>query len=84
MADQNPATLIWGLGRAALPRPDGLWLAHGHVIVPQVRITPGRISLDTGAYRTGRLSALWLDANGPRVLEVAGDRKSTRLNSSHG
>ena len=69
---QLPATLLWGLGRAAAPRPDGLWLAHGHVIVPQVQITPGRISLDTGAYRSGRLSALWLDAEGPRVLEVAG------------
>ena len=69
---QLPATLLWGLGRAAPARPDGLWLAHGHVIVPQVQISPGRISLDTGAYRSGRLSALWLDTHGPRVLEVAG------------
>ncbi len=69
---QLPTHLLWGLGRAAGPRRDGLWLAHGHVIVPQVQITPGRISLDTGAYRTGRLSALWLDAGGARVLEVAG------------
>ena len=68
---QLPATLLWGLGRAAPPRADGIWLAHGHVITPQLQITPGRISLDTGAYRTGRLSALWLDAEGHRVLEVA-------------
>lgn len=72
LAAQLPATLVWGLGRAATPRPDGLWLAHGHVITPEVQITPGRISLDTGAFRTGRLSALWLDREGHRVLEVAG------------
>ena len=72
MAQQLPATLLWGMGRAAPARPDGLWLAHGHVITPEVQITRGRISLDTGACRTGRLSALWLDRHGARVLKVAG------------
>ncbi len=71
MAAQLAKTLLWGMGRASKPRPDGLWLAHGHVIVPGLRVVPGRISLDTGACRYGRLSALWLDGQGAQVLEVA-------------
>ena len=70
MASQPEAALLWGQSGSAAPRPDGLWLAHGHVIVPRVQITPGRIALDTGAYRSGRLSALWLDARGHQVIEV--------------
>jgi serine/threonine protein phosphatase 1 len=67
---QPEAALLWGQVPTTQPRSDGLWLAHGHVIVPQVQITPGRIALDTGAWRTGRLSALWLGPDGQNVIEV--------------
>jgi serine/threonine protein phosphatase 1 len=71
MAEQTEAALLWGHRNSATPRADGLWLAHGHVIVPDIRIENGRIRLDTGAYRTGRLSALWLDRHGARPIVAA-------------
>lgn len=58
------------------PELDQRWVVHGHVIVPQVDLgstgnsAPRHIAIDTGAYRTGRLSALWLDQNGARVIEA--------------
>jgi serine/threonine protein phosphatase 1 len=65
------------------PQSGPRWVVHGHVIVPQVDVTGvassgagssgGRhIGIDTGAYRTGRLSALWLDQNGAKVIEANG------------
>jgi serine/threonine protein phosphatase 1 len=50
-------------------RSDGLWIVHGHVIAPEVRAEGGRIGTDTGAFATGRLSAVWLDRDGMQVLE---------------
>ncbi|MCR8724690.1 metallophosphoesterase [Frigidibacter sp. ROC022] len=58
---QADAVLHWGhrdFGR--VPRQDGVWVVHGHVIVDEVRIRDGRISVDTGAYAHGRLSAVVL------------------------
>lgn len=65
--DQPPEALLWGhrdFGRLA--RLDGAWVAHGHVIVPRVRARAGIIGTDTGAWRTGRLSAAEIGA--PRHL----------------
>lgn len=70
MAAQTEATLLWGHHRPA-PRPDGLWIAHGHVITDEARIENGTISVDTGAWRSGRLSAVWLDAQGASLLQVS-------------
>lgn len=36
-------------------------VVHGHTIVREVEFRPNRISLDTGAYATGRLTALALE-----------------------
>lgn len=58
LADQDDRTLIWGhpdFDRVA--RPDALWIAHGHFVVPEPLVSGGRIAVDTGAYATGRLSA---------------------------
>ena len=33
---------------------------HGHTISPEPQILANRIGIDTGAYRTGRLTALGL------------------------
>jgi serine/threonine protein phosphatase 1 len=71
LADQPPRALLWGHpGFARHPRRDGLWIAHGHVILPAPEAREGRISVDTGAWRTGRLSAAWIDAGGLRFLEA--------------
>lgn len=67
LANQSEATLLWGRPLPGL-RADGLWLVHGHVIVPQVQILPGRIAVDTGAWRSGRLSAIWIGPNGAHPL----------------
>ena len=56
--DQDENTRIWGhRDFFKLPRDDGNWVVHGHTIVDHAKIEMGRISIDTGAYATGRLSA---------------------------
>jgi serine/threonine protein phosphatase 1 len=65
LANQPETTLIWGhkdFGRKA--RQDGLWIAHGHTIIDEPVAARGVISVDTGAYATGRLTAA-LIGDGP-------------------
>ncbi|WP_298259544.1 metallophosphoesterase family protein [uncultured Litoreibacter sp.] len=58
VSDQSPRVLLWGhpefLTRV---RTDGQWIAHGHTPQEQATCTEGRISLDTGAFSTGCLTA---------------------------
>lgn len=64
-------TLIWGhpdCGRT--PRRDGLWIVHGHEIVPAPRISRGVIMIDTGAWSGGPLSAVILGDGPPRFEQV--------------
>lgn len=39
----------------------GVVVVHGHTITNKVEVTPNRIGVDTGAFCTGRLSALAID-----------------------
>lgn len=58
---QDPRNLLWGhkdFRRKA--RTDGLWIVHGHTIVPEPAVEGGRIAIDTGAYATGLLSGVML------------------------
>lgn len=56
--DQGEKPLIWGHPKFQhQPRPDGQWVVHGHTIVDQPRIAANRVSIDTGAYATGTLTA---------------------------
>lgn len=58
LALQSRRALFWGdAGQVA---PAGLTLVHGHYIVAAPHETGGRMSIDTGAYLTGRLSCLRL------------------------
>lgn len=53
--------LTWGhrdFDRKA--RRDGIWVVHGHTIVPEACVRKRRIAVDTGAYATGRLTAVGL------------------------
>ncbi|MDP3340202.1 metallophosphoesterase [Frigidibacter sp.] len=62
---QDRKSLLWGHAEFfRRPRSDGLWVAHGHTVVPEIRQQGGRISVDTGAYATGRLSAAILYPDG--------------------
>lgn len=56
--DQSRHTLLWGHSDFfGTHRTDGLWIAHGHTALPSPRFEQSRISLDTGAYVSGMLSA---------------------------
>ena len=58
MEAQVPQNLIWGHADfARRPHRDGIWIVHGHTVVSRPRAEGGRISVDTGAYRSGQLSA---------------------------
>lgn len=47
-------------------------VVHGHSIVPQAELFLNRIALDTGAYRTGCLTAICLEEDERRVMSVQG------------
>lgn len=50
--------LLWGHARfMRAGRSDGVWVAHGHWIRLRPEVGESRISVDTGAFDTGRLSA---------------------------
>ena len=50
----------------------GMIVVHGHTISPAVEERPNRIGIDTGAYRTGVLTALVLEGTERRILDTAG------------
>jgi len=51
-------------------RDHGFVVVHGHTISEQVVERPNRIGIDTGAYRTGVLTALVLEGNNRRFLNA--------------
>ena len=69
---QASNSLIWGHAAFhTLPRRDGMWVAFGHTICDNVTMDQGRISLDTGAVNTGKLSALAaVPGQAPIVLQT--------------
>lgn len=78
MDDQRPATLRWIREPFLSHEGDlGRLVVHGHTIsdVPVVR--PHRIGVDTGAYASGRLTALVLEGEERRFIEVAGHEDGT-------
>lgn len=67
---QTESALLWGRSDflAAGP-PPGLRVVHGHWDNPEPVVTPQRICVDTGAYYSGRLTAVRLDA-GTELIRV--------------
>ncbi len=58
MEDQSTRVLLWGHPEFdSGPRRDGVWIAHGHTEMDLPHALDGRIATDTGAWRTGRLTA---------------------------
>lgn len=45
-------------------------VVHGHSIVPEPDFRTNRIAIDTGAYRTGRLTCLVLEGEARRILQA--------------
>jgi serine/threonine protein phosphatase 1 len=48
----------------------GAIIVHGHSIEPEVAIRANRIGIDTGAYRTGVLTALYLDGDKRDIIST--------------
>jgi len=84
--DQDPEALLWGhrtfLREMRGHRParlwrDGIWVVHGHTIVPKAHALDGRIAVDTGAWINGHLSAAWLGQEGLSFLTVQDRQAAT-------
>lgn len=76
---QDPEDLIWGHADSLRQaRGDGVWMIHGHWIVPEVACAQGRIAVDTGAYHSGRLSAVWLGQDAQEIWQAEAGRAVTR------
>ena len=68
--DQDPHDLIW-IRDPFLSSTEnfGLRIVHGHAISAEPEVKPNRIGIDTGAYRSGRLTALAADPGKFRFLQ---------------
>lgn len=51
-------------------RDHGFVVVHGHTICDEVELRPNRIGIDTGAYRTGVLSALGIEGTDCWLLDT--------------
>lgn len=45
-------------------------IVHGHTPTPEPEVMPNRVNVDTGAFKTGRLTALVIDGIEKRLLSV--------------
>ncbi|WP_299111125.1 metallophosphoesterase family protein [uncultured Bradyrhizobium sp.] len=73
LADQKANDLRWIRDDFIKSKADfGTCIVHGHTITPEVVERPNRIGIDTGAYATGRLSALALAAGERWILSTEG------------
>lgn len=63
--DQARSTLLWGHPEFhKTRRTDDTWVVHGHTIVDAPSSENGIISIDTGAYATGRLTVAHVSSDG--------------------
>ena len=57
-------------------RDHGAIIVHGHTITDDIAEHPNRIGIDTGAYRSGVLTALVLEGNARRYLQTGTEDRS--------
>ncbi len=71
LAAQRPDDLLWIRGEFLACADDfGACVVHGHTIVEAPEQRPNRIGIDTGAFATGRLTALVLDGVERRFIQT--------------
>ncbi|MFT4027693.1 MAG: metallophosphoesterase family protein [Novosphingobium sp.] len=71
LEDQETRDLRWIRGAFTDSRADhGLVVVHGHTITETPDLRPNRIGLDTGAYYSGKLTALRLEGEERALLET--------------
>lgn len=64
LVEQSKSVLHWGHPNfEKKTRNDGVWVVHGHTIVSEGQVGPGRIAIDTGAYATGKLTVALIGKN---------------------
>ncbi|WP_299637062.1 metallophosphoesterase family protein [uncultured Ruegeria sp.] len=69
---QKPQICLWGHPMfPRLARSDGQWVVHGHTIVDLPRVKNRVVSLDTGAFASGRLTAAEINAGCVRFTSTA-------------
>jgi serine/threonine protein phosphatase 1 len=62
LRDQKPEHLRWIRDEFLSSRAcHGAMVVHGHTVSEEVEMLPNRIGIDTGAFRTGRLTAIGLE-----------------------
>jgi serine/threonine protein phosphatase 1 len=69
--DQKPGDLRW-IREPFLSHPGdhGCIVVHGHTITEEPQIRPNRIGIDTGAFNSGRLTALCLEGTDRWLIET--------------
>ena len=73
LADQKPQDLIWIREHFLLHQePHPQIVVHGHTICKEPEIMGNRVNVDTGAYASGRLTALVVDGLEKQILDVQG------------
>lgn len=73
LEDQDAGDLLWI--RDEFTRSSShheFIVVHGHTISLEVESLPNRIGIDTGAYQTGKLTALVLESSQRRFLQTGG------------
>ena len=71
LRDQNEFDLMWIREEFLYSDADlGHLVVHGHTSCPEPKIRPNRIAIDTGAWRSNRLTALVLEADTRRFLST--------------
>lgn len=69
--EQRRSDLLWIRNRFLdHPDPFSHVVVHGHTIFDAVEDRGTRIGIDTGAFRTGRLTALVLEGSGRRIIQA--------------
>lgn len=73
LAEQQRSDLLWIRNRFLQHTgPFGHVVVHGHTIFDEVEDTGHRIGIDTGAFRSGRLTALVLEGSARRIIQAIG------------
>jgi serine/threonine protein phosphatase 1 len=74
LAEQVAEDMLWIREEFTQNKDDhGLVVVHGHTISERVAVRPNRIGVDTGAYRTGRLAAVGVEAGAHWVIEASSE-----------
>jgi serine/threonine protein phosphatase 1 len=70
--EQDPDDLLWIRGEFLFSELDhGAVIVHGHTISDRPQVRPNRIGIDTGAFVSGRLTALALEGTRRDILQTA-------------